>query len=301
MKNRKMRLIIGMLIGMVFFSSSVALLMYTKQGQGQVQTELRNDIEVYVTSRDIARGELITQTDIELASLPQSYLAFTPLVSSEIVGRYANVTIFAKEPLRGEKLSLTKPEETLTQVENVVVKSIQKEEISEQLSDYDNNRDTFIMPLSFFKNVDDTLKAGDYIDILSVIPKRSKNGEFLTKYVAVHILINSFVINSSRSKTMTKSAPENQVSKAQSVVFDVLPGDIKNLLATYYRAQQLNSIGVFNVKRDNGGHFWMVKCTTELNESIQKYKNKLLIDHVTVYKKKKKRKAVEKVSISYEN
>jgi len=297
MKNRKMRLIIGMLIGLVFFSSSVALLMYTKQGEIQTQTQVRDDVEVYVTNRDISKGELIKEGDIELTSLPKSYLAFTPLVSSEIVGRYAKVDIFSREPLRREKLSFTKPKEEVVEISKVE-KKVNK---VESPSDYDNNRDTMILPLSVFKNVDETLKAGDYIDILSVIPKKSsRTGEFLTKYVAVHLLINSFVMNGSRSDSLLSFGEEGAVFHANAVVFDILPGDIKNLLSTYYKTQQLNEKGVFNVKRDYSGHLWMVKCTKELNPTIQKYKNKMLVDHVTVYKRKK-RKTVEKVSISYEN
>ena len=297
MKNRKMRLIIGMLIGLVFFSSSVALLMYTKQGEIQTQTQVRDDVEVYVTNRDISKGELIKEGDIELTSLPKSYLAFTPLVSSEIVGRYAKVDIFSREPLRREKLSFTKPKEEVVEISKVE-KKVNK---VESPSDYDNNRDTMILPLSVFKNVDETLKAGDYIDILSVIPKKSsRTGEFLTKYVAVHLLINSFVMNGSRSDSLLSFGEEGAVFHANAVVFDILPGDIKNLLSTYYKTQQLNEKGVFNVKRDYSGHLWMVKCTKELNPTIQKYKNKMLVDHVTVYKRKK-RKTVEKGSISYEN
>ena len=159
-----------------------------------------------------------------------------------------------------------------------------------------------ILPLSVFKNVDETLKTGDYIDIISVIPKKSsKSGEFITKYVAVNLLINSFVTNSVRGEKLLSYGKEGEVLRANSVVLDILPGDIKNILATYYKTQQLNSKNIYNIKRDNSGHLWMVKCTSELNPTIQKYKNKMLVDHVTVYKKKKRRKVVEKVSISYED
>ena len=293
-----MRLIIGMLVGLVFFSSSVALLMYMKQGATQ---EVAN-IEVYVTSANISKGDLIDNNDIKKASLPKEYLTFTPLVASEIIGHYATVSMFKDEPFRKEKLSTVKPEKKVISHavnEKSDVKKIVQED--ESFSQYNNNKDTIILPLSLFKNTDTSLKAGDYIDILTVIPKKnSKDGSFNTKYVAVHLLINSFVNGSHRVKGMVSVDEDGLVSYAGSVVFDILPGDAKNLLSTYYKTQRLNTQGIYNTKRDNSGHLWIVKCTTQMDANIQKYKRKLLVDHVTVYKKKKK-KAVQKVSISYED
>ncbi len=299
MKNRKTRLIIGMLVGLVFFSSSVALLMYMRQGVTKEVTS----IEVYVTSRDISEGTLISVDDIKKASLPKSYISFTPLVASEIVGHYAKVSMFTDEPFRKEKLSMVKPDKKATSVLlEKKVKVEKKVQEPETLSQYDNNKDTILLPLTLFKNVDDSLKAGDYIDIVTVIPKKnSKDGSFSTKYVAVHLSINSFVSNSHRVKRLVNVDETGLTTKANSVVFDILPGDVKNILATYYKTQELNTQNIYNTKRNNNGHLWMVKCTTDMDDNIQKYKKKMLVDHVTVYKKRKKKKTAPKVSISYED
>ena len=300
MKNRKIRLIIGMLVGLVFFSSSIALLLYIKQDT----TPKVETVDVYVTSRNISKGEKITVNDIHQASLPKSYVTFTPLVAAEIVGHYVKIAMFADEPLRAEKLSSEKPEEKVVATKQTIKRVEKKvESADENLSQYDNNKDTLTMPLSLFKNIDESLKAGDFIDIVTVVPKKnSKENGFDTKYVAVHLLINSFVSNTQRINRVVSVGKEGAITRANAVVFDILPGDVKNILATYYKTQVLNMNNIYNTSRDNRGHLWMIKSTSKLNPEIQKYKKKMLVDHVPVYKKKKrKKKVVEKVSISYED
>jgi len=293
MKNRKMRLLVGILVGLVFFSSSLALLLYLKQGSSN-SIEKTESIGVYITTRTIKKGELLQARDISETILPRSYISETPLTAAEIIGRYALTDIFTKEPLRKEKLSLTQPLE-----EKNVEEEVYEPQVVESVSSFDENRDTMTVPLYVFKNIDETLKAGDYIDILTIVPKKSDSREFITKYVALHILINSFISHATKVDSIVSVNDKNEVSRASAVVFEILPGDIKNLLSSYYKTQQLNTKSVYNTARSNGGHLWMVKCTTSLDPAIQKFKSKMLIDHVTVYKRRKK--AVHKVSISYEN
>ena len=295
MKNRKMRLLVGVLVGLVFFSSSLALLLYLKQGNSSVSNKV-DTIGVYITTREIKRGEAIEAKDITEAMLPKSYIASTPLMATEIIGRYAATDIFFKEPLRKEKLSLIQPLELSGTQEKVIKTTIVEEVVNE--SAFDDNRDTMTVPLYVFKNIDETLKSGDYIDILTIVPKNSNAKEFRTKYVAVHLLINSFISNSRKVENIVSVSEEGGVSRASQVVFEILPGDIKNFLSSYYKTQQLNTKSVYNTTRNNGGHLWMVKCTKDMDPVIQKYKRKMLIDHVPVYKR---RKVVHKVSISYED
>jgi len=292
MKNRKMRLLVGVLVGLVFFSSSLALLLYLKQGSSN-SIEKVESIGVYITTRTIKKGELLQARDITEAMLPRSYVSATPLTPAEIVGRYALTDIFPKEPLRKEKLSITQP------LEKKSVEEVYEPQIVESVSSFDENRDTMTVPLYVFKNIDETLKAGDYIDILAIVPKKSDSREFTTKYVALHILINSFISHATKVDSIVSINDKDEVSLASAVVFEILPGDIKNFLSSYYKTQQLNTKSVYNTTRSNGGHLWMVKCTTALDPTIQKFKRKMLIDHVTVYKRRKK--ATHKVSISYEN
>ena len=292
MKNRQTRIIIGILVGLVLFSSSIALLMYTKQSKSETLSPTQKSVEVYVASKHIKQGEMIGATNIEKAHLPSSYLPFTPLTQSEIVGRYASVDIFAKEPMRKEKLSMLKP--TIPELNKR-----QRPVITTAKSDSNPQQDTVTFSLSMFQNIDATLKAGDYIDIVSVVAKKSKGREssFDMKYVALHVLINSFVSNTTNMDTLTQIKEKKSV-KADSVVFEMVPSDIKNFLSVYYKTQELNANRVYNTTKSSKGHLWMVKCSSKVDAKIQKAKDRLLVDHVVRYKKAK---AAEKVTVSYEN
>jgi len=290
MKNRQTRIIIGILVGLILFSSSIALLMYSKQSS--LSEYVEGHIEVYVSSKHFNKGELINSQDIEKAFLPKSYLAFTPLTQSEIIGRYAKVEIFPKEPLRREKLSLSKPKLE----KNILAKSYKKAPEVEKI-DY-VKRDTITVPLSIFKNIDSSLKKGDYIDIVSVKFK-NKNGthKYVTKYVALKVKIHSFVSDLKKIKKYVFNT-KNGVSVADSVVLEMNPDEIKNFLSVYYTTQELNAKRVFSSKT-NAGHLWMVKRSSLKDDKDDKIKKRMLIDHIqTVYKR---RKAPARVSISYED
>jgi hypothetical protein len=290
MKNRQIRLIMGILVGLVLFSSSLAFLFYSKQ-DSKIHSNEKN-VEMYIASRHLNRGDMIHASDVEKVYLPKSYLSVPPLTQSELMGRYAAVEIFAKEPLRKEKLSLVKPQE------KQVKKSIKKAEIVPEHKATQVN-DTVTLSLNLFQNIDTSLKAGDYIDIVSVLPKsrKSKNMELETKYIALHVLINSFVSNTNKIETAIKKEGKN-IARADSVVFEMSPKEIKNFFSTYYKTQELNANRVFNTARTNKGHLWMVKCSDEDNQKVQKLKDRLMVDYVAVQHKRAKR--VERVSISYE-
>lgn len=289
MKNRQIRLIIGILVGLVLFSSSLAFLFYTKQGDVKAHDE--NSIEVFIATKHLAKGNMITHSDLGKSYLPQSYIAGVPLTEAEIIGRYASVDIFEKELFRKEKLSMLAPQknEILPKVEEVAVEESKESQKS----------DTVALPLSLFQNIDTTLKSGDFIDIVSVIPKeiKTKNTKFETKYIALHVLIDSFISGSTKTQEVV-SKDDKKLIYADSVVFEMKPNDIKNFFSTYYKTQELNANRVFNTSKNSRGHLWMVKCSASENEALKKTKDKLMVDHVT---QRKRIVAKESVSISYEN
>lgn len=291
MKNRQTRIIMGILVGLVFFSSSIALLMYSKQSS--LNEYVEEHVEVYVSSKHLNKGDMINSTDIIKASLPKSYLAFTPLTKSEIIGRYAKIAIYPKEPLRKEKLTTAKPTENKQIIaRKVMLKNSDIEEIEYV------KRDTITVSLSMFKNIDSSLKKGDYIDIVSLKLKNSKSGaKYNTKYVALKVKINSFISNMKKIKKYTFNTKDG-LGVADSVVFEMNPDEIKNFLSVYYTTQEFNAKRVFNNK-SNAGHLWMVKCSSIKDDKKDMIKKRMLFDHIqTVYKR---RKAPAKVSISYED
>lgn len=297
MKQKKTKIIIGVLLALVMFASSVALLMYTKQNK--LTQYVESHIEVYIAAKTLNKGDVINATDIKLSSLPKSYIGFTPLTKAEIVGRYANVDILATEPMRSEKISITKPEEKVVVSKKT---SVEEKKIIKQLSS-----DTIAISLNVFKNLDSSLKKGDFIDIVSIKPKSSKkdNQEFSTKYIALHVAIDSFISNSkSIDKILVKEYDKNNkevgFSMADSVVFEMSPKDIKNFLPMYYTTQLINSNRVHATK-ENKGHIWMVKCSKDIDEKAQKEKKRLMVDARKIRKAKKRVIKKERgVIISYE-
>ncbi len=297
MKQKKIKIIIGVLLALVMFASSIALLMYSKQSK--LNKYVETHIEVYIAARPLQRGDIIGENDIKISSLPKSYIGFTPLTKSEIVGRYAIVDILETEPMRPEKISDIKPVDKKAKTIKHSLKIVEKE--VKQLSS-----DTIAVSLKMFRNIDNSLKKGDFIDIVSVKPKSSKknNNEYTTKYIALHVAIDSFVSDSKNISTLLvkKYDEDNKVTSlamADSIVFEISPKDVKNFLSMYYTTLSLNSNRV-NSTKDNRGHLWMVKCASDVDEKIQKEKERLLVDKKTIKKAKRRVKKNSGVIISYE-
>ena len=294
MKNRKTRIIMGIMVGLVLFSSSVALLLYLRQGNSKVTST--PSVEVYVAAKNLKRGDMLDAQSITKAKLPASYINFTPLTDSEIVSRYATMDIYKNEPIRPEKISATEP---LNQVKTVVTekKSVPKAIPKPKLEQV--TQDTITVSLSVFKNNNTLLKAGDYVDIASVVPTNSKNkvNEFLTRYIALHVKISNFINHGKVTTTLVTSNAKGQTTKADTVVLVMTPKEIKNFLALYYKTQALNNSRVYNTN-NYGGQLWMIKTPKKIDENLQAEKERLMIDKKVSAKKRKK--LAHRVKISYE-
>ncbi len=302
MRNRNIRIVMGILVGLVLFTSSVALLMYLKQSKAN--ENITHNIEVYVASKNLKEGDYIGADAIVKAKLPQNYVSFKPLTAEEIIGRYAKVDIFAKEPMRKEKLSTINPSDKRVKKK----KEIQSDKTPAKQTIVATS-DTISIPLSVFKNKDASLKAGNFVDIVSVMPKKLKNREysFQTKYIALHVPVHSFISRNvtipafTRTITQTKDkVTTSKIIEADTIVLDMSPKEIKNFLALYYETQALNNNRAYNTN-NYGGQLWLVNAATDTDEAIQKEKQKLLLDHKKVHVVKKRRvKHTQKVSIAYE-
>lgn len=302
MRNRNIRIVMGILVGLVLFTSSVALLMYLKQSKAN--ENITHNVEVYVAAKNLKEGDYIGADAIVKAKLPQNYVSFKPLTAQEIIGRYAKVNIFAKEPMRKEKLSTINPLN-----KRVNKKKEMQSDKTPAKQTIVATSDTISIPLSVFKNKDASLKAGNFVDIVSVMPKKLKNREysFKTKYIALHVPVHSFISRNvtmpafTRTITQTKDkVTTSKIIEADTIVLDMSPKDIKNFLALYYETQALNNNRAYNTN-NYGGQLWLVNAATDTDEAIQKEKQKLLLDHKKVHVVKKRRiKHTQKVSIAYE-
>jgi len=302
MKNRNTRIIMGILIGLVLFTSSVALLFYLKQSRAN--ENITHKVEVYIASKNLKKGDYIDANAIVKAKLPQNYVSFKPLTAEEIIGRYAKVDIFAKEPIRKEKLSTINPlNKRVKKTKETDTKKAPAEQTIVTTSD------SISLPLSLFKNKDTSLRAGNFVDIVSVMPKKLKNREysFKTKYIALHVPVHSFISRNvtipafTRTVTQTKDkVTTSKIIEADTIVLDMSPKDIKNFLALYYETQALNDDRAYNTN-NYGGHLWLVNAATDTDKAIQKEKQKLLLDYKKAHIVKKRRKRpTQKVSIAYE-
>jgi Flp pilus assembly protein CpaB len=292
----------GILVGLVLFSASVALLMYLRQSKPNENKP--QSIAVYVATKHLHRGDYIGASDIIKAKLPKSYVTFTPLVASEIIGRYAKVEIFDKEPIRKEKIATLNPLK-------ISQKKVSPSVIPSQETNITTNvqlisGDTIAIPLSVFKNRDSSLKAGSFVDIISVLPKKSRNNnyEFTTKYIAIHIPVHNFVsknlATSSYTHSVTTKIKKSVITKAieaDTVVLSMSPKQIKNFLILYYKTQALNDNRVYNTN-NYGGQLWMINAASDVDAKVQKVKMSMLLNHKKVLRYHKKR--TPKVSISYE-
>lgn len=305
MKNRQIRLIIGVLVGLVLFSSSLALLFYTKQEGKELQTQ--ELIQVNVANKKLARGEIIASNDIKEMMLPKSYITTTPLMSNEIIGRYTNVDIFEGELFRAEKLSLE-----AVQTQTVQSASSEPTDTQKPLQDDLQLRsyDTVMLPLTLFQNLDTTLKKGDIIDIVSTLPHLEQTNlnqsgrDFKTKYIATKIEIDSFVFGGQNANTLVGTNKEGVATYADGVVLIMEPKEIKNFFSAYYKTQELNANRVYNTSQTNKGHLWMIKCAKIDEGDAALVKERLMVDFIAVQAKKAVQRArvakKEQVSISYE-
>jgi len=302
MRNRNTRIIMGILVGLVLFTSSVALLLFVKQSKANENIE--KNVEVYVAVKALKEGDYINAASIKKASVPQNYISFTPLMAQEIIGRYATVNIFPKEPIRPEKIATTNP----LDVKNTKV-SVATEDASSTQEKLTRTNDTIAIPLSLFKNRDSSLRAGNFVDIVSIVPKQLKNRElnFTTKYIAIHVPINSFISQNvttpSYTRTISKTSTKEkgtttQIIEADTIVLDMSPKDIKNFLALYYKSQALNDKRAYNTQ-NYGGQLWIVNAATDVDKELQKQKEQLLLDRKKVIKNRVG-KRVQRVSITYE-
>ncbi|WP_457750239.1 SAF domain-containing protein [Sulfurimonas sp.] len=295
MKNRKTRIIMGIMVGLVLFSSSVALLLYLKEDK--LKENKQAYIEVFVAAKNIAKGDELNATSLKRAKLPKSYIGFTPLTDTEIIGRFAKVNIYKGEPIRQEKISMSKP--TLQMA--IPTKTLNKKTLPKQTTVkkiVQESNDAISVPFSMFKNKDSSLRSGDFVDIACAVPSTKKADVFYTKYVALHVKIDNFVNNGTVIAQAIAHNAKKQAIQADTVILQMSPKEIKNFLAFYYKTQTLNNNRVYNTN-NYGGQLWMIKTPKIVNTALQKQKELLLVDRKT--SKKRRKKQLQRAKISYEN
>ncbi len=299
MKKDRTRLIMGVLLSLVLFSSSLGLWFYLQEQK--MDKKLQNMEYVYVFAKDVKKGSKINDSDIKLERYPRKVVTWKPLSKGEILHRYAKTDLFKGEPIMASKLSFKPIVEKIVQQKRIEPK---KHKEQTNTSDLKLKVDTITLPLESFHNIDPTLRSGNKVDIVSIdaTAKDLRNGKKLkTRYAAIGVKVVSFGYGNTQYKNVTKKVSTSKGSKtilADTVTLAVTPKNVKNLLALYYKTKGFNAQRAYN--EGNRGHLWLIKNRTS-DEQLTKEKKKLLLDYKKPYsKQKRKRVKTQPLRIEYE-
>ncbi|HEX5624154.1 MAG TPA: SAF domain-containing protein [Sulfuricurvum sp.] len=276
-KKRMVLLSIGVL-SLVIFGVIVMVMLYIKNNNEDAPVE--KNIAAYVAAKNIQAGQKIALSDVELRSLPESYVGKEALSMAEIVDHYARVSITKSDLIRSEKLTAT-------------MVSPQSPIIDENRSGEGNTtqemmvHDRISLPLNVFKNPDTTLHTGDRIDIVGIAEYGEEKRQFATRYIALHVAVGGFMKDGRKVAEIASVSVDEKTHVAtrvfaDEILLDMAPQEISRFLSLYYRSQGLNNDHAHNPNNLNQGHIWMVKCNSVLSESEQTAKVKMMHANSTV-------------------
>ncbi|UTJ06233.1 hypothetical protein [Arcobacter roscoffensis] len=243
MQANKQIIIILILASLLFSALGAAFYFFKKNKQAQ---KSKNElVTIYIAKADIPKGTLITVKQMAQTKIAKQFLLNKPLMKKEIIGKYTSEKIFKNEMFLKQKLS--------TQIERERAKVL------------DFTSSSYNMKFDMFDNPNYTLVQGDFINIISVLPKGQPNSkgkylDFDVQYVAKNIKVLGFIkdgLNESSSitkekikKVIKKKVVEELVNvKANELILDINPNVLISLIKDYNKGNQL----------------WMVKT----KESIQ--------------------------------
>lgn len=243
MQANKQIIIILILASLLFSALGAAFYFFKKNKQAQ---KSKNElVTIYIAKADIPKGTLITVKQMAQTKIAKQFLLNKPLMKKEIIGKYTSEKIFKNEMFLKQKLS--------TQIEKERAKVL------------DFTSSSYNMKFDMFDNPNYTLVQGDFINIISVLPKGQPNSkgkylDFDVQYVAKNIKVLGFIkdgLNESSSitkekikKVIKKKVVEELVNvKANELILDINPNVLISLIKDYNKGNQL----------------WMVKT----KESIQ--------------------------------
>ena len=277
MRQQQRRVLVAIMLSAIFFLSSTTLWFYFKQNN--MHKMIQPTINVFVAKHFIKLGSKIKPEDIVAKHFPINLISFKPLPYTEIVGKYAKEDILKFMPIEKKELSLIKHLKDVSQPIKTVVKPTHKtNQTIEHLG-----VDTISVPINMFKNFSSPLHAGDKVDIVTVSPSHNQHGQliFKTRYVALHVAVKGFLYKHKLVNTFIIHLHDktHSVVTADSVIMELSPSGIANLLALYYKTQSLDSMRYYS---SNGydGQLWIVKCNGKSNSRFEHTK-KMLMLHLT--------------------
>jgi hypothetical protein len=299
MKKDRTKLIIGILMTLMLFSSFVALWEYSQNKE--LQQKKKKFVHVYVLTHDVKPNHKLTPRDITLKEFPKDVVSWKVLKQNQILHKYTKTALYKGEPLLASKLQSTPLK--------IKEKKQKQKKLSKKL--LVPLKDTITLPVKMFRNIDKTLTANSYIDIVTVDPQKTKEryeNTFKTKYVAICVKVTSFSFNGNitssllSTKSYKKKAKELLTQEmADMINLEVTPKNINNLLYLYYKTQPLNAKRFYNDTQDYNGHLWIVRCGDPQNKKLIQEKEKFLLTFKKQVKKVKRvKRPSNEVRIDYE-
>lgn len=233
MQVNKQIIIILILASLLFSAVGSAFYFYKKNKQAQQSKD--ELVTVFIAKENIKKGTLLTVKNLAKTKIARQYLLNKPLLKKEILGKYTNETIYQNEIFLKQKLT--------TKI------------LKEKLKILDFTNSSYNFKFKNFENPNYTLIQGDFINIISVLPKgelnkKGKYTDFDTQYVANNIKVLGFirdgyneseVITKQKIKRVVKKKTVEEVIdvKADELILDMNPQVLLKLLTDYNKGNQL--------------------------------------------------------------
>lgn len=216
-------------------------------------------VTVYIAKNDIEKGTLLQVKHLAQTQIARQFILNEPLLKKELLGKYTKENIYKHEIFLKQKLT--------TKVEKEKAKIIPFENSS------------YNMKFDFFENPNYSLNQGDYINIMSVIPKgkidkKGKYSDYSVQYVAKGIKILGFLRNGFReSETITKQKIKKIVKKKE--IEEIIDVKSDEMILDVDLNVLLKLIKDYN----KGNQLWMVK--TKFAPEVKAFPTKTKANKVT--------------------
>lgn len=238
MQVNKQIIIILILASLLFSALGTAFYFYKKNKE--VLKSKNELVTIYVAIKDVKKNTLLDKSHLGQTEIAKQYILNEPLLKKEILGKYVNENIYKNEVFLKQKLN--------TKIEKAKAKIL----------DFTNS--SYNMKFDLFQNPNISLLQGDFINIISVFPKKGekvKQGEYSeydVQYVASNVKVLGFLRDGRpESETITKHNIE--VIEKKKVVKKIIDVKADELMLDINPYILLNLVKNYSI----GNQLWMVK------------------------------------------
>jgi hypothetical protein len=300
--------LIYMIAFIALFIGSVILLFIQNSKISDLENIKEENVEVWLAKHDIKEGSKVNPNDIYPMAFPKANIYFRRLSKEEIVGKYANTSLLANEPIRYEKI--------IKIYKRKAIEGVKKKETDAPVqiktnipSEIQPKYDVYTAKIEMFKNLNFFIKANDKIDIIAVWPDNTKE-DINVRYIASDVTVLGFTAHGEFQydyKKDTIAKDRRELSIADEIILDLRPKEITNLLKLYYRGHNLaRETRSSRSGRESAsipeGQLWIVSVGASLTDrTLSREKRSLKYNtYIKPSSKSKRSKKEKKVTVEYE-